>query len=446
MERIAEPSLKELITQRKWTELRQAVKDMPAPDVADLLLSLEESDRVLFFSSLPRRLASEVFAFLEPGDKDALLAGLTDEETRRLLADLRPDDRTSMLEDLPGQVTQRLLNLLSPEDLREVRLLLGFPEDSVGRLMTPDYVAVRPDWTIARAIQHIRHRGKDSETISIIYVTDAAWHLLDALELQRFVLANPDDTVESIMDYTFVSLSALDDREEAVRSMRRYDLYALPVVDDDGVLLGVVTVDDVLDVAEEEATEDFQKAAGVTPLGIRYGEAGVFSLYSKRIGWLLALVLVNLVSSGVIAAFEETLSAVIALAFFIPLLIDSGGNTGAQSAALMVRGLATGEVEMKQWLQTLGKEVGVGLALGVTMGLATWTLGMFRGGFEVAIVVGLTMIILVLFANLIGVGLPFVLTRLRLDPAVASSPLITTLVDAAGLLIYFSIATWILMV
>lgn len=435
---------KSYIENKQWDEIRRLAPELPAPDVADVLLQLDKAERVLIFTSLPRRLASEVFAFLAPREKDELLAGLTVEETRRLLTDLRPDDRTNALEDLPGQVTQRLLNLLSPEDLREVRLLLGFPDDSAGRLMTPDYVAVRRQWTVGQALDHIRMRGKDSETISIIYVTDESWHLQDALELQRFILASPTDTVEMIMDHTYVSLSPLDDREEAVHKMRRYDLWALPVVDEDGVLLGVVTVDDVMDVAEEEATEDFQKSAAIAPLGVPYREAGVFSLFRKRVGWLLILVLVNLVSSGVIAAFEETLSAFIALAYFIPLLIDSGGNTGAQSASLMIRGLATGEVEMKNWLRTLLKELGVGLALGLTMGAATWVLGVWRGGIEVAMVVGLTMVALVLLANILGMLLPFILTRLKLDPAVASSPLITTLVDALGLFLYFSIAVSVL--
>jgi magnesium transporter len=444
MKEMTKSTIQELLEQRKWSTLREAIVDIPGPDLADMLLSLNQSERVLLFSLLPRQLSSEVFADLAPNDKDDLLKGLTDEETRQLLADLPPDDRTTLLAELPGQVTQRLLNLLSPEDLKEARLLLGFPEESVGRLMTPDYVAVRPHWTISRALDHIREKGKDSETISVIYVIDEDWHLLDALEIQLFILADPNDTVEKIMDYTFVSLSAYDDREEAVRIMDRYNLSALPVIDQDGVLLGIVTVDDVLDVAREEATEDFQKSAAVSPLRISYREASVWSLYRKRIGWLLALVFVNLISSGIIAAYEEVLAASIALAFFIPLLIDTGGNTGAQSASLMIRSLATEDIELSDWLRTLGKELVEGIFLGVTMGVAAWVLGYWRGGVEVAFIVGLTMLSLVIIANLVGVGLPFLLTRLRLDPAVASSPLITTVVDAVGLLIYFSIATWIL--
>jgi magnesium transporter len=441
---LIEDRLRELIEQRKWSDLRQEVEDIPAPDLADLLKTLKKPDRVLVFTVLPRQLASEVFADLETSDKDELLKDLTDEETRRLLADLPPDERTILLENLPGQATQRVLNLLSPADLEESRLLLGFPDESIGRLMRPDYVAVRPEWTIERALEHIRARGKDIETISIIYVSDSAWHLLDALELQRFILADPKKKVADIMDETYVSLNALDDREQAVHTMARYDLYALPVVDRDNILLGIVTVDDVLDVAEAEATEDFHKAAAVSPLKESYRETSILALYRKRIGWLIALIGVNLVSSGVIAAFEETLAATLALAFFIPLLIDTGGNTGAQSATLMIRALATDDLHLDEWFSTLIKEFGEGILLAITMAVAAFFLGYWRGGLPVAIVVSTTMLALVILANLVGMALPFLLTRFGMDPAVASSPLITTVVDALGLLIYFSLATMVL--
>jgi len=429
---------------RKWAELRKVVADWPPYDIADLILELEKPDRVLLFRSLPRDQASLVFAELEPIDRDNLLKELTDEETRRLMTDLEPDDRTMVLEQLPGQVTQRMLNLLSPADLAEARLLLGFPEDSAGRLMTPDYIAVRRSWTIDRALAHIRKWGRDKETVSIIYVTDDQWRLIDALELHRFILAEPEQRVEEIMDNTFIAISAYEDREEAVRLIDRYDLPALPVVDLDGVLVGVVTVDDVLDVAVAEATEDFHKVGGVAPLENSYQETRVFALYRKRIGWLLILVFVNLASSGVIAIFEETLAATLALAFFIPLLIDTGGNAGAQAATLMIRELATGDIDARDWLRILVKELGDGLLLGLTMAVAAFGLGYWRGGPMVGLVVALTMMALLFVANLVGILLPFILVRLKLDPAVASSPLITTLVDSMGLLIYFSIATALL--
>ncbi len=436
--------VEEFVEKRKWSQLRKYLSEKPAPEIADLLLELEKNRRVIVFRLLPRQFAAEVFSYLESRERDALLMDLTDQETRQLLADLKPDDRTDLLEELPGQVTQRLLNLLGLSDLKEARVLLGYPEESVGRLMTPDYVAVRPDWTIGRALEHIRSMGKDSETINVIYVTNASWQLLDALELRKFILANPLDSVQHIMDYRFVSIVGSEDREEAVRMIQLYDIVALPVVDSNGILLGIVTVDDVLDIAEEEVTEDFHMTAAVRPLKKSYRDSSVWSLYRKRIGWLIILVLVNLVSSGVIAAYEETLASVIALAFFIPLLIDSGGNAGAQSATLVVRAIATGDVKLRKWFFTILKELSVGMFLGISMGLASWALGVTRGGFQVGVVVGLSMMAIVVVANIIGTALPFVLTKLKIDPAVASSPLITSIVDATGLLIYFGLATALL--
>jgi magnesium transporter len=417
---------------------------MRPPEIADLLLELEKADRILVFRLLPRELSSEAFSYLDGDHQDALAGELTSEEMRRLLADMKPDDRTQFLAELPGQVTQRLLNYLSPADLIEARHLLGYPEESVGRLMTPDYVAVRPEWTVAQAIEHIRHKGKDSETINVVYVTDSSWKLLDALELRRFILAKPTDRVEQLMNHFYVTISAMEDREEAVRMMHRHALSVLPVVDSAGVLLGIVTVDDVLDVAEEEITEDFHKAAAVRPLKSGYREAGVWPLYRKRIGWLVILILINLVSSTVISIYEDVLASAMVLTFFIPLLIASGGNVGSQSATLMIRALATGDVKLTQWFRVLSKELLVGLAIGATMGLAGGLLGLFQGGYQIGVVVGLAMVAVVLVSNIMGVALPFVLLRVGLDPAVASSPLITSIADATGLAIYFAIAVWFL--
>ncbi len=433
--------IRELIDNQQWQELRrEAWAEWLIPDIVDALKGLSKKNRALVFRLIPREMSAEVFAYLEKEDRNSLLKDLTDEETRHLLADLRPDDRTTLFEELPGQVTQRLLNLLSPEDLREARFLLGYPEFSVGRLMTPDYLAVRPNWTVAQALEHFRVKGKKSETLYTIYVVDASWKLLDALELSRFILAKSDDKVEDIMDYSFVSLSAFDDREQAVWTMQRYDLYSLPVVDSGGVLVGLVTFDDVFDVAQEETTEDIHKGAAVTPLTTSYREASVWELYSKRVRWLVILVFVSLLSSGVIAVFEDTLQKVITLTVFIPLLLGSGGNAGGQSATLMVRALATGDVEVNQWLTTLVKELVVGVFLGVTLGMVSVFFGFMRGGWEIGLIVGLTMVGIILVANLIGAALPFILTRLKLDPAVASNPLITSLTDVLGLMIYFVIA------
>jgi magnesium transporter len=436
--------ISELIAGRRWASLKEAVSEWPAPDLSDLLLGVEKSERVLLFRLLPRQLSSEVFAHLEPTAKDELLKSLNDEEARHLLADLTPDDRTHLLEEVPGQAIQRLLNLLSPTDFKEAMQLLGYPEESVGRLMTPDYVAVRPDWSIGQCLEHIRRKGRDSETVNVVYVTDASWKLLDALELRRFILAKPEDKVQQIMDYTFQGVQADMDREEAVQMIQRYDLDALPVVDSYGVLLGIVTVDDILDVVEEEVTEDFHKTAAMSPLKTSYRESSVRSLVTKRIGWLLALVFVNLAAAGVIAAYEEVLASAIVLAFFIPLLNAGGGNVGAQSATLIIRAQATGDIKTGQWLGTMIKELRVGAFLGLGMGFVIWIFGLLYGGLRVAVAAGISMIFIVLLTNILGVVLPLLLLRLRLDPAMASSPLITSMADAIGLTVYFFLASRIL--
>jgi magnesium transporter len=434
----------ELLEARNWTALRDLTRDMPPADVTSLMQTLEKTERVLLFRALHREVASAVFAYLEPPVLDGLVRDLTDEETRRLLADLHPDDRTELLSELPGQATQRLVNLLGPGDLRETRWLLGYPEESVGRLMTPDYVAVRPDWSVAHALEHIRKRGKDSETINVVYVTDASWKLLDALELRKFILADPAAPVRDHMDYAYEALPAFEDREKAVEHIQRYDLVALPVVDSEGVLLGIVTVDDVMDVAQEEATEDFQKTAAVSPLRLSYGESGIWSLYGRRIVWLAALLGMHVATAGVIAHYEDTLASALALALFIPLLMGTGGNAGTQSATLIVRALAVGDVTADRWLRTAGRELAVGLALGLTLGILGWSLGLFKGGREIAWVVGSAMVAIVIVTNLIGALVPFLLLRLRIDPAVASSPLIASISDVTCLTIYFMIADGLL--
>ena len=282
MNDLKDVDLQQLIQERRLSELRELISDLPIPDIAELLLEINKPDRVLIFRLLPRRISSEVFSYLTAENRNALLRELSDEETRNLLSNLRPDDRTTLFEELPGQVTQKLLNLLSPEDIKEARQLLGYPEESVGRLMTPDYIAVRQDWTISQALNHIRLKGRESETLNVIYVADANWKLLDALDLHRFILVDPNKKVADIMDYNFLSLSAFDDREEAVHVMLKYDIFVLPVVDSEGVLLGIVTADDVMDVAELEATEDFHLTAAVHPLKTSYQEASILKLFKKE--------------------------------------------------------------------------------------------------------------------------------------------------------------------
>jgi magnesium transporter len=438
------PEIEEMIDGRKWRELRELLSELPEPDLADLLVDIGEKKRIVILRLLPRNLLPEVFSYLDISVKEDILQALTDEETRMILSGLTPDDRTDFLEELPGQAIQKVLNLLTPEDRHEALQLLGYPAESVGRLMTPDYVAVRPDWTVRQALDHIREKGKDSETINIIYVINVLGKLIGVLGLRRLILAKPDDRVEQVMEDTIISISALEDREEAVQKIRRYDHVALPVVDAGGILLGIVTIDDLFDVAEEEVTEDFQKSAAVNPLKTSYRESSVLSLYGKRVIWLAVLLGISVITTNIISSQVETLASAIALAFFIPLLIGTGGNTGAQSSTLMIRAMATGDIRDRQWVGAVVREIGIGCLLGTTMGAASWVLGIFKGGWQIALIVSLAMVAIVITSSFLGVILPLILQRLRVDPAIASNPLIASMMDIIGLVIYFSIAAVVL--
>lgn len=444
MLQLLRPEIDELIDDRDWISLKEALQDLPSVDIAELMEDIEPEVAVVLFRLLKRQKAAEVFSHLSSVKGVEMLDLLTKRQLEEVMSNLEPDDRVAIVEELPGHLTQRILTLLKEEDQEEVKKMLGYPKESVGRQMTSRYVKVRPHWTVDRAMKHIRQFGYSAETVNVIYVVDANERLIDDLRLTQLILAEPDDTIDSITDDSFVSLNAFDDQEYAVEMLSKYDRIAMPVVDSDGILIGIVTIDDIIDIAQEEATEDFHKGAAVAPLKRTYNETSIWTLFYKRINWLFILLFVNLLSSGVIELYEEVLASALALAFFIPLLIDSGGNTGAQSATIMVRSIAVGDVKLSHLLRVVGKEIFVGLSLGFAMGLASALLGTFRGGWEIGLVVGLTMIAIVLVANIIGALLPFLLTRFRIDPAVASSPLITTIVDVTGLLIYFSIASAVL--
>ncbi len=442
---VAESKIQQLIATNQLKAVSEELKGWAYPEIADLLIDLDKPHQILVYRALPRKRAADMFAYLEPDDQDRLLAALTDSDTRALLADISPDDRTEMLEELPATVTRRLMQLLSPEDLAEARKLLGYPEESVGRLMTPDYIRLRAEWTVEVALAHMRKYGRDSEIFNILYVTDRDGKLLDIVRLRRLIMAEPGTVIRDMLNYSCVSISAFDDREVAVEQISRYDINALPVVDSDGVLVGIVTVDDIMDVAEEEATEDIQKGVAVAPLESKYSAAPPAQLFKKRIGWLLVLIFVNLISAGVISKYQGFIMQFITLALFMPLVIASGGNCGSQSATLMVRAIATGDLEVSDWLGAVGKEIFVGVLLGLAMALMGGCVSLISGHDpRIAFVVGLSMISVVFVANTFGAVLPFLLDRFKVDPAAASTPLITSLMDVLGLIVYFSIAVAVL--
>lgn len=435
-----------LIDNRQWKILRQEIEKLDPAELAELIEEFNrEDDDIILFRLLPRETARETFFRLEYDKQQELVEGLADRKhlLAELLNDLAPDDRTALFEELPGPVTQRLIQLLSPEERKISIQLLGYPEDSIGRLMTPDYVAVKPDMTIEQALEHIRQFGKDSETMNVIYVVDKKWKLYDEIRLREILLAKADQTIQDLMDNRFVALNVLDDQETAISVFHDYDRIALPVINNEGVLLGIVTFDDMMDVEEEEATEDFHKFGSIQDLIFNPAKAKIFLLYQKRIPWLVALVFMNIFSGAALASFGHTIESMVSLVFFLPLLIGSGGNAGAQSATLMIRSIATGEVVLKDWLRLTGKELLVALLLGVTMAVAVGLVASFRAP-EIMTVVGLSMVFTVLVGSILGLSLPFIFTYFKLDPATASAPLITCLADISGILIYFSLATWFL--
>jgi len=450
---LAEDEVKQLIHDRRWTVLRGAVARLLPFQLADLIEALEPADRMLLFRTLPRPQQSEVFAYLEDAKQNELIRNLTNEDAREILAHLTPDDRTALLEELPSEVTQRLMTLLSPGDLREARTLLGYPEESVGRLMTPDHIAIRRDWTIQHALDHIRTHGRDAETVNMIYVVDERGHLIDDLRLRQILLADPHATVESIMDRNFVALQATDDREEAVRKMQEYDRVALPVINSEGALLGIVTSDDVLDVAQAEATEDIQKMGGMEALDMPYMQTAFFQMVRKRGGWLSALFLGEMLTATAMGYFESEIGRAVVLALFIPLIISSGGNSGSQAASLIIRAMAVQEIRVRDWWRVMRREIAAGLVLGAILGsiamvrILLWPTREKLYGphyFLVALTVAIALVGVVTWGTITGSMLPFVFRRLGFDPAVTSSPFVATLVDVTGIVIYFTVALVIL--
>ncbi|MDY0201080.1 MAG: magnesium transporter [Bacteroidales bacterium] len=432
----------ELIEQKQWKALRDEIVQMEPYLIAEVIEELSEQDDVIVFRLLPRELAKATFQHLNHDKQEQIIEGLAQNVNKisSLLNDLDPDDRTAFFEELPGQITLRLIQLLTPEERIVATKLLGFPKDSIGRLMTPEYVAIKPHYTVEEALNHIRHFGRNSETLNVIYIVDDDWKLIDDIRIRDIILATPDQKIADLMDNRFESLNVFDDQEVAIRDFRDQDRVALPVIDNEGLLLGIVTFDDVMDVAEEESTEDFHKFGAFQDAIENPLKAKISFLYKKRVVWLTALVFMNIFSGSAIQNFEVTIQKVGGLLLFLPLIIASGGNAGAQSATLMIRSIAIGDVEPKDWLKLVGKEFLVSLLLGVTMAFGVSIIASLRAP-DIVFVVASAMVLTVVTGSLIGLLLPFIFTKLKVDPATASAPLITSIADITGVLIYFSIAT-----
>ena len=443
----------QLIEDKSWKLVKQELTNLEPFQIAEVIENLEKSDQIILFRLLSNDLAKETFQHLSHDEQEAIIEGMAANVSRLtdLLNDLDPDDRTAFFEELPGTVSQRLMQMLSKEEHEIATQLLGYPKDSIGRLMTPEYVAVKPYFTVQYALEHIRKFGRDSETLNVIYIVDAQWKLIDDIRIKEIILASPQQTISELSDNRFVSLSAYDDQEVAIKVFADNDRVALPVTDNDGTLLGIVTVDDMMDVQEEESTEDFQKFGGTEGLDLAYTKTSLFEMVKKRAGWLIILFFGQLLTASAMTSFEVELEKAIMLALFIPLIISSGGNSGSQAASIIIRALALGELKLRNWWYVMRKELLTGLILGSILGIIglirilIWQkAGLYDYGefwIWIGITIAFSLVFIVLWGTLAGSMIPFMLKKLKLDPATASAPFVATLVDVTGLIIYFTTAT-----
>ncbi len=447
------PEIKGLIEARDFNALREIFREWPPADLAELIPDLPEDDQVIIFRVLPASLAADVFEYLEVEAQEQLLRAMAHEQVAGILNEMSPDDRTALFEELPSAAARQLIKLLTPEERRVAQALLGYPEGSVGRLMTPDFVAVYDHWTVKEVLDYVREHGSDSETLNVIYVVDERGKLIDDLRIREFLLKPLTAKVSEIRDQAFVALNVTASQEEALNSFRKYDRIALPVTDSNGVLVGIVTSDDMLDVAEEEATEDIQKFGGMEAIDEPYMRTPLWRMVRKRAGWLVVLFLGEMLTASAMSYYEGEIAKAVVLALFLPLIISSGGNSGSQASMLIIRAMALDEVKLRDWFHVMRKEIISGLMLGLVLGfigfmrVAIWSQFSTIYGphwLLVAFTVGIALIGVVLWGSLSGSMLPFILRRVGADPATSSAPFVATLVDVTGLVIYFSIALLIM--
>jgi magnesium transporter len=445
--------LRTLLASRSWHALRRSLAEMHPADVAELIGHFEEEEETILFRLLGRR-KGEVFAYLGPEQQRRIIHNSNPEQLGRMVGQMSPDDRTRVLGELPVPVAHALLGRLPSSEIKHSLALLSYPENTAGRYMTPNYVAIRPDMTAAEAIAHIRLTGKGKETLDVVYIVERDGRLVEDMRLGSLVLAAPETRVTEIEDAALVCLSDTTRAEEVLHLFEKYDRVALPVVDQDRRMLGIITVDDVLDVAEDEATKDMQMMGGSEALDAPYREVSLPAMIRKRGGWLAVLFLGEMLTATAMSYFEAEIARAVVLALFVPLIISSGGNSGSQAASLVIRALALKELSLGDWFYVFRRELLSGVSLGTGLGaigfarIVVWhQLGLTSYGphyLLVAITVWLSLIGVVCWGTLSGSMLPFLLRRLGFDPATSSAPFVATLVDVTGLVIYFHVAALIL--
>lgn len=414
-------------------------------DIVEELEQLPVEQSAALLVKLPSPQFASLFGYFSPTYQDELLHVIDQTEQLRLFKAMARDERVDVYQRLPEDEQKEILPKLAKQEQEDILKLASFEEGTAGAVATSAYVAIPENMTVLEALRFVRKNAANMETIYQVYVVDKQQRLIGTMSLRELMTESDDALVGDVMRTDLVSISADQPQQDAADAIRRYDLLSLPVTNGGNKLVGIVTVDDAMDVDVEESTEDFHKGGGTLALkDVSIREASTWTMFSKRAPWLVILVFANMFSGGVIESYEDTIVTYVALVFFLPLLVDSGGNAGAQASTLMVRALATGDIQMKDWFKTLGREFWVALLLGLTMAVAVYGLGMYRGGADIALVVSISMVAVVLAGSMIGMSLPFLLSRLKLDPATASAPLITSIADFVGVLLYFYIAVTIL--
>ena len=435
-----------LLEQKKYVTIRDIFTTMQAIDIATLFNELDDSKLPLLYRLLPKELAADTFVEMDDDAQTLLIHGFSDTELKEVVDELYVDDMVDLVEEMPANVVKRILLSADSETRKAINDILKYPDDSAGSIMTTEYVTLRPDMTVSDAIKRIRRTGVDKETIYISYVINNNRTLVGMLSMRTLLLSDDDDVVEDIMESNVIAVNTLDDKEEVANQFKKYDFLAIPVVDKEFRLVGIVTVDDAIDVMEDEVTEDIEMMSAITPTDKPYLKTGVFETWYKRIPWLLLLMISSTFTQMIITGFEKALAAQVALTAFIPMLMGTGGNSGSQSSVTVIRGLSLDEIQFKDMFRVVWKETRVAVLCGVTLGIANFIKLMIfdRLDILISLVVSLTLVVTVLCAKVIGCVLPILAKKIGFDPAVMASPFITTAVDAISLLVYFGIATVLL--
>lgn len=438
--------IRELLDSKQYTRLRQMLSEFNDADIAVLLEELEEQDMLKVFRILPKDLAADVFSYMDVDNQQFIITSLSDRDAANIVDNLMADDAADLMEEMPANVVKKILANASPETRRDINHLLRYPEDSAGSIMTVEYVDLKENLTVDEAIARIRKIGVDSETINICYVLDSRRKLVGTVALRYLLLSQPGEVIADIMHENVISINTLMDQEEVARQFQKYDFTAMPVVDNENRLVGIITVDDIVDILQEEATEDMEKMAAIVPSDKPYMKTGVLETWKKRIPWLLLLMVSATFTGRIIASYESALSACMVLSTFIPMLMDTGGNAGSQASVSIIRGISLDEIRFRDMPGVIWKEARVALLCGITLSAANFIKLMLfdRVQMAVAFVICLTLVVTVFVAKIVGCSLPMFAKKVGFDPAVMASPFITTIVDALSLVIYFQIATVLL--